>query len=246
MLYRSIVQNLIFETYENYIPILVFKSKRMNNFNTKYLPYFPILGMGLYIIVFTFAAIAYPGGSINLPDAIGYSFYHNFLCDVMNPTTHGGNANDARSLAIISHLILSFTMICFFYILPKIFPVENRNTKLITYFGMATMIVFIFMYTAYHDLIVTITGVLGTIALIPFFIELHRYKNKGLKQLAYLCYLLSLIVFFIFETKIGFYYLPFLQKITFVVDAWWVIWSSLIVINKNKASLKLAHQTIGD
>lgn len=212
----------------------------MKNFHAKYLPYFPIWGMGLYIIVFIFAASGYPGGSINIPNAVGYSFYHNFLCDVMNPITQAGSINNARSLAIVSHLILSFTMIAFFYILPKIFPEKNRNTKLIAYFGMATMFVFIFMYTPYHDLIVTITGVLGTFALIPFFIELHHYKNKGLKQLAYLCYVLSLIVFFIFETKIGFYYLPFLQKITFFVDAWWVIWSCLIVINLNKSKVVLA------
>ena len=97
------------------------------------------------------------------------------------------------------------------------------------------------MYTEYHDLIVTITGVLGVIALIPFFIELQNFKNKGLKLLAYLCYALSIIVFFIFETKIGLYYLPFLQKITFVLDAYWVIWSCIIVINKNKTPLKLVH-----
>ena len=206
---------------------------------TKYLPYFPIIGMVLYTIIFTFAASAYPGGSINHPKADAYSFYHNFLCDVMNPITQSGRINNARSLAVISHLILSFTMISFFYILPKMFPEKNRNTKLIAYFGIATMTVFIFMYTEYHDLIVTITGVIGTIALIPFFIELHKYKNKGLKQLAYLCYALSIIVFFIFVTKIGFYYLPFLQKITFAVDAWWVIWTCLIVINKNKTILKL-------
>lgn len=197
--------------------------------------------MGLYIIVFTFAAMAYPGGSINQPHANAYSFYHNFLCDAMNPITQSGSINDARFIAIISHLILSVSMISFFYLLPKIFPEKNRNTKMITYFGIATMTIFIFMYTEYHDLIVTITGVLGTLAFIPFFIELHHYKNKGLKQLAYLCYGLSLAVFLIFHTKIGFYYLPFLQKITFVVDACWVIWSCLIVINKNKASMNLVH-----
>jgi len=218
----------------------------MNKFNTKYLPYFPIFGLGLYIIVYTFAAAAYPGGSINHPDANGYSFYHNFLCDAMDPITQSGAINNARFIAVISHLILSFTMISFFYILPNIFPVKNRNTKLIAYFGIAAMTVFTFMYTDYHDLIVTITAILGTIALIPFFFELRNFKNKGLKQLAYLCYVLSIIVFFIFETKIGFYYLPFLQKITFAVDAYWVIWSCIIVINKNKITLKLAHQNITD
>ena len=213
----------------------------MNKFEKKYLPYFPIFGLGLYIIAFAFAASEYPGGSISYPYANGYSFYHNFLCDIMNPITQTVIINNARFLAIISHMILSFTMISFFYILPKIFDVKNRNTTLIAYFGMATMTVFIFMYTEYHDLIVTITGVLGVIALIPFFIELQNFKNKGLKLLAYLCYALSIIVFFIFETKIGLYYLPFLQKITFVLDAYWVIWSCIIVINKNKTPLKLVH-----
>jgi len=217
---------------------------QMNKFATKYIPYFPIFGLGLYVILFTFAASAYPGGSVNHPHADGYSFYHNFLCDTMNPITEGGIINDARFIAIISHLILSFTMISFFYILPKIFTVKNRNTMLIASFGIAAMTVFIFMYTKYHDVIVTITAVLGTIALIPFFIELRHFKNKGLKQLAYLCYALSIIVFFIFETKIGFYYLPFLQKITFIFDACWVVWSCLFVINKNKTSLELIRQNI--
>lgn len=225
---------------------MIFKSVQMNQFETKYLPYFPIFGLGLYIIVYTFAVSAYPGGSINYPDANGYSFFHNLLCDAMDPITQSGSINGARFMAIISHIILSLTMISFFYILPKIFPVKNRNTKLIAYFGVTTMTIFIFMYTEYHDLIVTITGVLGTIALIPLFIELKYFKNKGLKKLVYLCYTLSVIVFFIFETKIGLYYLPFLQKITFGVDACWVIWTCLIVINKNKISLKLNPQNITD
>lgn len=200
----------------------------------KYYPYFPIIGMGTYLIVFIIAAMDYPGGSENEPFAIGYSFFDNFLCDVMNPTTHGGEYNPARSLATISHLILSATMVAFFYLLPEIFSWSNRNTKVIRYMGMLTMTVFIFMYTPFHDQIVTATGVLGTVALVPFFIEMRKYPNGGLKFLAYSCFIMSIIVFFIFETKIGYYYLPFLQKITFVLDAWWVIWVSLIVLKKKQ------------
>ncbi|QSE98986.1 hypothetical protein [Fulvivirga lutea] len=206
-----------------------------------YLPYIPIVGMILYLIVFSIAATDYPGGSVNHSMADGYSFFHNFLCDVMNPVTQGGKENSARGLAIISHLILSVTMISFFYILPNIFSFQNKNTRMVRSFGVLTMVVFAFMFTKYHDLIVTVTAILGTVALVPFFLELRKYPNKGLKQLAYLCYLLSVIVFFIFVTKIGFYYLPFLQKITFAVDAWWVIWVSLIIIKKNQSVNPLFH-----
>ena len=96
------------------------------------------------------------------------------------------------------------------------------------------MAVFIFMYTSQHDLVVTLTGILGTIALMPFFLELKDYSNKRLKQLAWLCFILSILVFFIFETKLGFYYLPFIQKIAFGLDGWWVIWVSVIVKRKNR------------
>ena len=191
--------------------------------------------MALYLLVFTIAALDYPGGSENVPNAVGYSFFHNFLCDAMNAVTHIGTPNPARSLAVKSHLILSATMIAFFFILPEIFNWKNRNTQLIRYVGMLTMTVFIFMYTPLHDHIVTATGVLGTIALIPFFIEMRKYPDGWLKYLAYICFALSIIVFFIFETKMGYYYLPFLQKITFAFDAAWVIWVSLIVSKKQMA-----------
>ena len=201
----------------------------------KYLPFIPIVGILAYVVVFVIAASGYPGGSVNIPnDTSGYSFFHNFLCDVMNPITQGGVLNHARSLAIVSHLILSVTMMAFFYILPDIFPEKNRNTQLVRVFGVLTMFGFVFMYTEYHDSIVTLTAILGTIALIPFFIEVLKYPNNGLRQLAFFCYSLSFVVFFIFVSKLGFYYLPFLQKITFIIDAWWVVWVSLIVMRKNK------------
>jgi len=200
-------------------------------------PYFPMIGLGVYILIFAIAAISYPGGSINQPDASGYSFFNNFLCDVMDPVTKGGTYNPARSLAIVSHLVLSAAMIVFFYLLPEIFTSRGRNFYLTRYVGVFTMIVFAFMYTPHHDFIVTATGVLGTLALIPFFIELNHYPNKFLKQLAYGCFLLSLVVFFIFQTKLGFYYLPILQKAAFVIDAVWVSWVSMLVLKKKQLAL---------
>jgi hypothetical protein len=202
----------------------------------RYYPYLPIIGFAIYLPIFCVATGFYPGGSINLPQAKGFSFFHNFLCDVMDPVTKSGLYNPARFVAIVSHLVLSLTMISFFYILPEIFEKRNRNFYLTRYFGMSTMAIFIFMYTSYHDLIVTLTGILGTFALFPFFLELGDYYHNRFKQLAWLCFLLSIVVFFIFETKFGFYYLPFLQKITFVLDACWAIWVSLIVFRKNRPS----------
>lgn len=200
----------------------------------KQYPYFPIIGLLGFLFFFVIATTMYPGGSVNEIASEGYSYFHNFICDLMSLHLEEGVVNDARPIAIIAHLMLSFGMISFFYILPEIFTIQNRNTRIIRFVGMLTMTIFIFMYTNYHDLVVTITGVLGSIALIPFFLELINYKNRRLKTLAYICFILSVLVFLSYETKLGFYYTPILQKITFVFDSIWIIWVSLLVASKRR------------
>ena len=222
---------LIFELPTSFVVL----PNMLQTIKKKY-PYFPIIGMAGYLVFFAIATTKYPGGSINDIATEGYSFFHNFLCDLMLPITESGTVNAARPIAIFSHLLLSFTMISFFYILPEIFSYTNRNTRLVRGFGVLTMVIFIFMFTDYHDLIVTLTGVFGTVALVPFFMELMKYEGKSLRLLAFVCFGLSVIVFISFQTKIGFYYLPFLQKITFLFDAWWVIWVSLLVVEKKRSA----------
>ncbi len=199
-------------------------------------PYFPVFGLLVYLTLFLLAVQQFPGGSINVPGDEGFDYFHNFLCDLTLHTTENGQLNPARPMAILGHLCLSFGMITFFYILPQIFSKTNRNTWLIRWVGVLSMAIFILMFTEQHDLIVTLTGLLGSVALIPFFIELKSFENRGMKILAYLCFVGSILVFISFETKIGFYYLPFFQKIIFLLDAWWVIWVSILVGAKIRAS----------
>lgn len=202
----------------------------------KQYPYFPIIGLVGFLLFFVIATNFYPGGSVNDMASEGYSYFHNFICDLMSLNLEEGVVNDARPIAIIAHLMLSFALISFFYVLPEIFTVQNTNTRILRGLGMLAMTIFIFMYTDYHDLVVTITGVLGSIAFVFFFLELVNYQNQKLKALAYFCFFLSFLVFFSYETKIGFYYTPILQKITFVFDSIWIIWVSLMVGSKHRLS----------
>ena len=151
----------------------------------------------------------------------------------MTELTPNGAINTARPLAIISHLILSLSMIFFFSVLPKVLPERNSNTKRLEFFGVASMTVFLFMFTVYHDLIVTITAALGSIAMVFFFIELRKVRNLGFKILSYICFAISLVIFIMFESKYGYYYLPLTQKIGFGIDALWVGWACLLVNTKN-------------
>ncbi|MFT6810037.1 MAG: hypothetical protein ACJA01_003280 [Saprospiraceae bacterium] len=209
----------------------------MSGSSKSYLTLTPILGLVLYVIIYTLGAADYTGGSFNYPNSQNYSFSHNLLCDLMLPNSINGQINDGRTLGIISHVILSATMMGFFYILSKIFTIENRNTQLTRYFGIASMFVFSFMFTEHHDAVVLLTGIIGTMALIPFFLELKTYNDRPLKVYSFFCFFLSIVVFISFISKIGYYYLPFLQKITFVIDAIWVVWICRLVYRNKQPSL---------
>ncbi len=204
-------------------------------------PYFPIVGLTGFLILFLIATTKYPGGSVNEIASEGYSYFHNFICDLMSLHLEEGVVNDARPIAIIAHFMLSFGMISFFYILPELFSKQNWNTRIMRGLGMAAMTTFIFMYNKdYHDTAVTVSGILTIITFIPFFLELIKHEDRVHKTLAYICFGLSLIMFLSYETKIGFYYTPVLQKITFVFDAIWVTWVSLHVASRRQMRLRLA------
>jgi hypothetical membrane protein len=186
--------------------------------------------------MFTTAALMYPGGSDNVPGAQdGYSFFHNFLCDTNNQFTHSGLENKGKLLANLSHIVLSITMMSFFFIMPNIFNHTNRNTKLIKILGVLSMAIFTFMYQEeLHDLVVTLVGIFASMAFVPIFIELVKYKNTPFKILTYIVFIMSLMLYLGFETKVGIYYMPFLQKFVFLVDATLVIWTGIIVVGKNR------------
>ncbi|MDG1174638.1 MAG: hypothetical protein P8N07_02460 [Flavobacteriales bacterium] len=211
----------------------------MKKFN-QIVAYFPAIGMSVYLIMFTAAASMYPGGSENIQTATdGYSFFHNFLCDTNNEFTHSGLKNNGKVLANLAHIVLSLTMMSFFYVMPNIFNHSNRNTKLIKILGVLAMAIFTFMYQEeLHDLVVTLVGVFASMAFLPIFIELVKYKNRPFKILTYIVFIMSLTLYLGFETKVGIYYMPFLQKFVFMVDATLVYWTAIIVIRKNNRGLE--------
>ena len=101
------------------------------------------------------------------------------------------------------------------------------------------MAIFTFMYQEeLHDLVVTLVGVFASMAFLPIFIELVKYKNRPFKILTYIVFIMSLTLYLGFETKVGIYYMPFLQKFVFMVDATLVYWTAIIVIRKNNRGLE--------
>ena len=193
----------------------------------------PVIGIVLYAIIYSYAVTFFPGGSASYPNAIGFSYMHNLLCDAMDYKTIANVINPARPIAGFGHVILSIAMIIFFYLLPKVFTKPPKHKKIIRVFGMISMISFIFLSSNYHDFMVNVTAFFGTIAMFFYLYHLRKMDNTAYKIVAFVSFGMSFLVFLSFVTKVGIYYLPAFQKITFLADVVWVLYTCFI-IHKNE------------
>ena len=56
----------------------------------------PYAGMAIFVILYVIAALEYPGGSYAEPNVEGFSFWHNYLCDLLDKRAINGSINTAR------------------------------------------------------------------------------------------------------------------------------------------------------
>lgn len=195
----------------------------------------PLYGLGLYVVFFIIAVSMYKGGgSYGGFKSDSYNHFHNFLCDLMLTITDDGKINYARPIAIAGHLLLGIGMMAFFYTLPKIFKHQNRNTKFVRTFGMIAMFFFLFMVTEFHDIAVTLTGIFGLAALIPLFFECMKVEQGFFRYYIIFCIVVSLYVFFSYEIEFLMYYLPFIQKMAFIINSIWVIRIATYIADNRK------------
>jgi len=75
----------------------------------------------------------------------------------------------------------------------------------------------------YHPILM-LCGILGTICLLGVFLELKRLQWKGILFFGMGIFILGLVNYFIYYTKIGLVALPLLQKISFMLFFVWILW----------------------
>lgn len=197
-----------------------------------------LLGIVLFVLFYIMAAIKYPGGSWMLPNQDGFSFWHNYLCDLLDIYAINGEINTARFYAITA---LGFLCIGLFYLwlnLPGLFEVKNFNQKIMKLSGLLSLLLILFLAIGNHDEVVRIAGVFGVIAFITCAVELFKAHHKKLFLLGVLCILVFLFNYFIYETGFFIKMLPVIQKITFLLFICWFICLNIALYRKQMLSIK--------
>lgn len=183
----------------------------------------PLGGMGLFILFYVIAALNYPGGSWVLLDQDGFSFWNNYLCDLLDVYAINGEINSGRSYAIIALSFLCIGLFWLWFYLPKLFTHKSTNQRIMQISGLLSLITIVFLALANHDTVVYVAGFFGVIALISCSIELFKVGYKNLFLLGVLCLLVFIINYYIYESRVFIKSLPVLQKFTFILFISWFI-----------------------
>lgn len=181
------------------------------------------IGIISFLIVFYFASTLYPGGSQFSLTSVGFDWIHNYWCNLMMDTAMNGETNPAKPLAIAGLIFLCISIALFFIQFAKYLESHKLWKKAILYSGVLSMVLFSFLFTAYHDAIIILASLLALVSSIGvlrciFLSDLKIYKYTGV-----VCFLMLLINHYIYHTSHGLEFLPILQKLSFIAVLIWIL-----------------------
>ena len=203
---------------------------------------FPLIGIVSFIFFYFMAAKHYPGGSWIVPDTDGFSFWHNYLCDLLDINAINGEPNQGRTYAITALCLLCAGIFFLWSLLPKLFKTKNNTQKIMSASGYLSLLSIVFLALVNHDVIVRIAGLFGVVAFITCCVELYKTDYKKLFLLGLVCIITFLSNYYIYETGIFLKTLPVLQKFTFTLFISWFIGLDIALYRIIRQSIYIKNQ----
>lgn len=186
--------------------------------------FLPMFGIIAFLALYILAAILYPGGSQAYPNALSYSWQHNFFCTLLNETAFNGQPNMGQSYAIMSLFFLAISLIQFWWNFPKHWAISKALSICIQYGGLVSMVLACCLFTKInHDLITNLASFFGLIATMGTIIALYQHKKRGLLFFGISNLLLVLLNNWFYYHIDLIVYLPILQKLSFASVLTWII-----------------------
>nr|WP_256470465.1 hypothetical protein [Robiginitalea marina] len=189
--------------------------------------------MGVFILGYLLAASRYPGGSWAFPGQDGFSWRHNYLCDLLDTRAVNGAVNTGRYWARGALVALCSALLLLWYHLPRLTGGAALSRRLMRVFGMAALGTTFFLSAGTHDLTVYIAGGLGTGAIALAIFGLWKGRRHFLAALGAWCFLIFLLNYVIYESGSFLRALPLIQKVTFSSFLIWLAGINLALLGLN-------------
>jgi hypothetical protein len=182
----------------------------------------PVAGSFIFIVLYIVAASFYPGGSQADVHSEGFSWQHNYWCNLLNETAINGEHNRGRYAAIAAMAVLIITLLSFWIISARLLQTSKVTRTVILFSGLLSMALLPFLSTSLHDAIINSSGFFGLVAMAGIYIGIYRSKWYVLSILGIINLLLVVLNNYIYHFGDTLYLLPVVQKITFLSFLTWV------------------------
>jgi hypothetical protein len=188
----------------------------------------PLFGIPLFLLLYIWASIYYPGGSQADPNAKGFSWVHNYWCNLLNDRAINGQQNPARPIAAAGMAILCLALSVFWLRFPATSLGKQPLVRWLQVAGVAAMVTALLLNTSLdHDMITNLASLLGLIAVAGTLAGLYKLKWWGLFWLGIVNLVLVLLNnLFYYDTAL-IAYLPLVQKISFLSFLAWFYFITL-------------------
>ncbi len=172
-----------------------------------------LICLAISVILIGIATLVYPGGSLQDPNSVGFSWTANFFSNLFEATAINGSVNASRIWALIGLAFHSIGYGTFFIKMSGKIPSKHAATVL-RLIGVANILFTFLIATSLHDTMVTISGTLFLIGI--FYITVFVFKTR--RKLLKLACIIFLLTFYytLFLYGSGFWgLLAIMQKVSF-------------------------------
>lgn len=203
----------------------------------------PLSAMALFVLLYVLAASGYPGGSWAHPGQAGFSWRHNYLCDLLDTRAVNGALNTGRYWARASLAVLCLGLAWLWYHLPGLTRGSRGFKRLLRYSGLAALGTTVFLSAGTHDLTVRIAGAFGLVGMGCLLAGLWRRGRRALGLFGGWCLGIFLLNYAIYESGEFLHALPLIQKITFASFLAWFAWMDLALLRQESRQFPAVAKT---
>jgi len=181
--------------------------------------------LGLALI----AIIKYPGKDL---DQDAFSMIHDYWCDLYKRETPSGKKNGGMLFAKLGTITAALSFGAFWTSAPMYF-IEHKAMRIITQaLGVLALSIAVFLFSGYHDTVISLGSLFGFLALFLFVISLKGQVDSSLFFLGIIVIVFLVACNILLLLPEFFFILPVFQKLAMCVA---IIWTVLIA----KLTLKL-------
>lgn len=189
--------------------------------------YLPSICTLLFAILTLIAMRLYPGGSQHSTDTKGYSWMHNYMCDIAAPMSISYDINPARPYAIWANVVLALGIALLFFFLPTWVEMSFLWHMIFRIIGPLSMLCGVLIFSRWHNVMIGLTTLLAIPPFIGLFVILYQLESWSLLGWGLACMAIVVINNGIFYLKRGTYWLPLLQKISYAQILIWIVWMNI-------------------